>query len=104
MLKHNFHVEDPGKPDGFKAHRYRYTCVRCGWVFLVENWRVKICALDGQLNPWSEAEGIRRLATFAEGPCEPHDRGKRRPPNKPQPAPLKAVQRSDGLARTIAPK
>lgn len=107
MLKHNFHIENLGKPDGwFKAHRYRYTCVRCGWIFLVENWRAKICALDGQLNPLSEAEGIRRLATFAEGPCEPaHDRCRRRPPNtRPQPPLLKAVQRFDGMARTIAPK
>jgi hypothetical protein len=106
MLKHNFHIENLGKPDGwFKAHRYRYTCVRCGWKFLVENWRAKICALDGQLDSLSDPEGIRRVATFVDGPCEAaDDRCKRRMPNKPQPVPLKAVQRPDGAARAIAPK
>jgi hypothetical protein len=72
MLKHNYHIEDLGRPHGwFRARRYRYTCIRCGWAFMVENWSGTVSALGPGNQPLPGPEGMRRLATFADGPCEP---------------------------------
>jgi hypothetical protein len=109
MLKHNYHIEDLGRPQGwFKAHRYRYTCVRCGWAFLVENWSGKIRALASGNQPLPGPEGARRLATFVDGPCEPNAQGARRrsaQTSKPEPGETRrSISRSLANARIILPK
>jgi hypothetical protein len=72
MLKHDFFIEDLGQPRGwFQAHRYRYSCLRCGWAFLVEGHRGDTSALNGLGGRLSEPEQSRRLKTFSLGPCSP---------------------------------
>ena len=45
-MKHDYFIEDLGQAVGwFKPHRYRYSCLRCGWKFMVED-RGMVNALD----------------------------------------------------------
>ncbi len=86
-LKHDFFIEDLGQPRGwFQAHRYRYSCLRCGWAFLIEGHRGAISALNELGGRLSEPEHGRRVQTFSLGPCAPVSVGvaapRKRPTNK----------------------
>jgi hypothetical protein len=109
-MKHDYFVEDLGQPDGwFKAHRYRYSCLRCGWAFIVAN-RGRITALGEADVPLSEPQNSGRVRTFVEGPCTPLPTitAPRRvhhivkpPVRTPRPA---VRRRADGIAQIMAGK
>jgi hypothetical protein len=111
MLKHDFFIEDLGQPRGwFQAHRYRYSCLRCGWAFLVEGHRGDISALNELGGRLSEPEHSRRVQTFGLGPCAPLSVGagarRKRPTNK---LPLVEVSRAAtrrrvGIAQIVVAK
>jgi hypothetical protein len=109
-MKHDYFIEDLGQPAGwFKAHRYRYACLRCGWAFIVQN-RGKVSALADADEHLSEPQNSRRVTTFVDGPCTPipagavppHVRHLVKPPvRKPRPA---IRRRADGIAQIMAAK
>ena len=66
-MRHNFAIELKGRAGRFKPQRYHYFCIRCRWLFLVEG--AAISALADSRKPLTEREGLRRIATFAAGPC-----------------------------------
>jgi hypothetical protein len=67
-IPHNFVIEPLGRrPGWFKRPQYRYYCIRCHWIFLVEG--MKVCALNESSEPLSEPENGQRVASFALGPC-----------------------------------
>jgi hypothetical protein len=71
-MKHDYFIVDLGQPRGwFKAHRYRYSCLRCGWAFIVENWSGKVRAVGKGDEALPDTQSIRRVETFVAGPCEP---------------------------------
>jgi hypothetical protein len=68
-MKHDFFIEHLGQPSGwFSAHRYRYSCLRCGWRFLIEG--AKPQPVGEHDDPLSSIESSRRVKTFFDGPCE----------------------------------
>jgi len=68
-MKHNFATLALKKP-GFFAHRpYIHLCVRCRQMFLVNEHRGSIVAIDRNRNPLAEPENSRQVETFSEGPC-----------------------------------
>ncbi|HKM98992.1 MAG TPA: hypothetical protein VJX23_00645 [Candidatus Binataceae bacterium] len=71
--RHNFVVESLPKPGPFKSRPYLYTCMRCKWVFRVNDSPGSIITLDEKGQPLPEPERHRRAATFAEGPCPAFD-------------------------------
>ncbi len=102
-LKHDYFIEDLGRPAGwFKTHRYRYSCLRCGWAFVVES-RGRLRAVDGGGEPLSGLENIRRVQSFVVGPCEPAQTagGSRRvkPARTRRPS---SWRRSDGIVQLPA--
>jgi hypothetical protein len=65
-LRHLFAIEN--LPNGKHGYDYRYYCVRCHWLFQVDR-RGGVMALDGLNHPLPSSEGVRRVRTFAYGPC-----------------------------------
>jgi len=67
-LRHLFAIER--LPNGRMLHGYdyRYYCVRCHWLFLVDR-HGGVIALDGLNHPLPISEGALRVRTFAYGPC-----------------------------------
>jgi len=65
-LRHLFAIEN--LPNGKYGYNYRYYCVRCHWLFLVDR-HGGVVALDGLNHPLPISEGARRARTFAYGPC-----------------------------------
>jgi hypothetical protein len=67
-FRHLFAIEY--LPNGRKVHGYdhRYYCVRCRWLFLVDR-HGGVIALDDLSLPLPINEGVRRVRTFAYGPC-----------------------------------
>ena len=46
-----------------------YTCVRCKWIFRVNDSRGSIIALDGLGRRLPEPENSKRIVTFRRGQC-----------------------------------
>ena len=95
--KHDFFIEDLGRPPGwFKHHRYRYSCLRCGWAFLVES-RGHLTALDEFGEQLPQPLQSLRVKTFALGPCTPASTSaaqrRDRANDKPAIASVRAVRR-----------
>lgn len=67
--RHEFVIEDLGQAGWLKPHRYRYFCIRCRWLFLIENRLGDATAVDGSGRPLREPEQSTRVVTFAMGPC-----------------------------------
>jgi hypothetical protein len=67
-MKHNFAIRALKKPGFFARRPYIYLCVRCQQIFLVNEHRGSIVALDRNRNPLPEPENSSQVATF-EGPC-----------------------------------
>jgi hypothetical protein len=69
--KHIFAIKILDKLPGiFKPHRYLYHCARCKWSFVVNDGRSGvISAVDDDRNPLPHDEALKRVATFALGPC-----------------------------------
>ena len=68
-MKHNFVIRSLKKPGFFARRPYIYLCVRCQQIFLVNERRGSIVAVDRNRNPLPEPENSRQVKTFAEGPC-----------------------------------
>ncbi len=68
-MKHNFATRALEKPGLFARRPYIYFCVRCRQIFLVNEHRGSIVAIDHNQNPLPEPENSRQVGTFAEGPC-----------------------------------
>ena len=68
-MKHNFAVRALKKPRFFARRPYIYLCVRCRQIFLVNEYRGSIVAIDCNQNPLPEPENSKQVETFAEGPC-----------------------------------
>jgi|SRR5208282_383824 len=68
-MKHNFAIRALEKPSLFARRPYIYLCVRCRQIFLVNEHRGLIVAIDRDRNPLPEPENSRQVETFAEGPC-----------------------------------
>jgi hypothetical protein len=67
--RHEFAIEDLGQARWLTPHRYRYFCIRCRWLFLIENRLGDATAVDESGQPLREPEQGTRVATFALGPC-----------------------------------
>ena len=68
-MKHNFAIRALKKPSFFARRPYIYLCVRCQQIFLVNERRGSVVAIDRNRNPLPEPENSRQVKTFAEGPC-----------------------------------
>jgi hypothetical protein len=71
-LRHNFAVLAMGRARGwFQPRRYLYRCIRCKWSFVVvAGWQCVITPLpDDDKTPLFSNEVVRRLESFAKGPC-----------------------------------
>ncbi len=72
-LRHNFAVwplklsGNNGAIAASKTATHVYYCLRCRWKFAVRGRLV--AALDEADRPLSGSESLRRVATFANGPC-----------------------------------
>jgi hypothetical protein len=67
-LRHLFAIEHFTNGKAHHGYCYRYYCVRCRWMFLVDR-HGGVIALDNCSRPLAISEGARRLQTFACGPC-----------------------------------
>lgn len=68
-MTHNFAIRALEKPRFFARRPYIYLCVRCRQIFLVNEHRGSIVAVDRNRNPLPEPENSRQVQTFADGPC-----------------------------------
>lgn len=68
-MHHHFAIEALGKPGRFRSQPYLYTCVRCKWMFRINDPRGSIIALDGLGRHLPEPENTKRALTFQLGPC-----------------------------------
>jgi hypothetical protein len=67
--RHHFAIEALEKPGSFRPQPYLYTCVRCRWIFRINDSRGSIVALDGLGRRLQEPENSKRIVTFNRGPC-----------------------------------
>jgi hypothetical protein len=67
--RHHFAIEALEKPGSFRPQPYLYTCVRCRWIFRLNDSRGSIVALDGLGRRLAEPENAKRIVTFHRGPC-----------------------------------
>lgn len=65
--RHNFAIAPAGPGDPFRGKGWRYTCLRCGWSFVVKGTTVIV--LDDNGCPMRGKLADLRFDTFAEGPC-----------------------------------
>jgi hypothetical protein len=68
-MTHNFAIRALKRRGFFARRPYIYLCVRCQQIFLVNEHRGSIVAIDRNRNPLPEPENSRQVKTFAEGPC-----------------------------------
>jgi hypothetical protein len=67
--RHHYAIEALEKLGAFRPQPYLYTCVRCRWIFRVNDSRGSIVALDGLGRHLPEPENAKRIVTFHRGPC-----------------------------------
>jgi hypothetical protein len=67
--RHHYAIEALEKPRSFRTQPYLYTCVRCRWIFRINDSRGSIIALDGLGRRLPEPENAKRVVTFHRGPC-----------------------------------
>jgi hypothetical protein len=67
--RHHFAIEALERPGSFRPQPYLYTCVRCRWIFRLNDSRGSIIALDGLGRRLAEPENAKRIVTFHRGPC-----------------------------------
>ncbi len=68
-IRHQFAIESLEKPGALRPQPYLYTCVRCKWIFRINDSRGSIKALDGLGRHLPEPENAKRIVTFHRGPC-----------------------------------
>jgi hypothetical protein len=67
--RHHFAIEALDKSGPFRPQPYLYTCVRCKWIFRINDSRGSVIALDGLGRHLAEPENAKRVVTFHRGPC-----------------------------------
>jgi hypothetical protein len=67
--RHHFAIEALDKSGPFRPQPYLYTCVRCKWIFRINDSRGSVIALDGLGRRLAEPENAKRIVTFHRGPC-----------------------------------
>jgi len=67
--RHHFAIEALDKSGPFRPQPYLYTCVRCKWIFRINDSRGSVIALDGLGRRLPEPENAKRIVTFHRGPC-----------------------------------
>jgi hypothetical protein len=67
-VRHLFAIEKLANGRTHHGYDYRYYCVRCRWMFLVDR-HGGVIALDDDNRPLVINEGARRVRTFGYGPC-----------------------------------
>ena len=67
--RHHFAIEALDKSGPFRPQPYLYTCVRCKWIFRINDSRGSVIALDGLGRHLPEPENAKRVVTFHRGPC-----------------------------------
>ena len=67
--RHHFAIEPLDKSGPFRPQPYLYTCVRCKWIFRLNDARGSIIALDGLGRHLPDPENAKRVLTFHRGPC-----------------------------------
>ena len=67
--RHNFAIWPLEKDAVLGRRLHLYYCVRCKWVFRVEDRRALVTPLDANGAPIQGVEAEGRLATFGLGPC-----------------------------------
>jgi hypothetical protein len=68
-MRHSFAIQPLQKPGAFKPRPYLYYCVRCKWLFRVNDSRDSIVPLDQTGAAVTGDEAARRVASFHAGPC-----------------------------------
>ncbi len=68
-MRHHFAIETLDRPEPLRPQPYLYTCVRCKWIFRVNDSRGSIIALDGLGRRLPEPENSKRIVTFRRGQC-----------------------------------
>jgi hypothetical protein len=68
-MRHSFAIEPLDKPSWFQPRPYLYMCVRCKWMFRINDSPGSVISLDGLGRQIPGPENSRRAATFASGPC-----------------------------------
>jgi hypothetical protein len=68
-MKHNFALQPLSDAAFGSAREFLCHCVRCKWTFQVSPDRGTIVAFNNVGEPLEGAEALRRIETFAEGPC-----------------------------------
>ena len=67
--RHHFAIEALDKSGPFRRQPYLYMCVRCKWMFRINDTRGSVIALDGLGRQLQEPENAKRVVTFHRGPC-----------------------------------
>jgi hypothetical protein len=67
--QHEFAIEDLRQAGWLAPRRYRYFCIKCRCLFLIENRLGDATAVDGSERSLREPEQSTRVATFPLGPC-----------------------------------
>lgn len=67
--RHHFAIETLEKSGSRRPQPYLYTCIRCRWIFRINDSRGSIIALDGLGRHLPEPENSKRIVTFHRGPC-----------------------------------
>ena len=67
--RHHFAIEALDKSGPFRRQPYLYMCVRCKWMFRINDTRGSVIALDGLGRELQEPENAKRVVTFHRGPC-----------------------------------
>jgi hypothetical protein len=67
--RHHFAIEALDKFGPFRPQPYLYTCVRCRWMFRINDARGSVIALDGLGRRLPEPENTKRVVTFHRGSC-----------------------------------
>ncbi len=68
-MRHQFAIETLDRSGPLRPQPYLYTCVRCKWIFRVNDSRGSIIALDGLGRRLPEPENSKRIVTFRRGQC-----------------------------------
>ena len=101
-MKHNFAIRALKRPRFFARRPYIYLCVRCQQIFLVNERRGSIVAVDRNRNPLPEPENSRQVKTFAEGPCPSFRFAAKFPRQRPAATTVKLSMLKLGLLRILA--
>ena len=67
--RHNFVIALLPRMARFKGLAYLYTCLRCKWIFRINDSAGWIIPVDSQGEELPEQISLERISTFADGPC-----------------------------------